>query len=388
MHEPRPLDDVVVVEAGETIAPAYAGKLLAELGATVIRIDRPCGGRLYRTPPLVGRDDTGLPVSAAYLYLNRGKKSVAIDAGADMGRNAVARLLARADVLVEGMEGLDGYAPLRARHPRLIVTAISPFGLDGPYRDLVASDLVVLALGGLLEMVGFPDREPLRLGGAQVQYAAGLSAFAATMAALLHRDRTGAGQLIDVSCFETVAFVEWKSGAYLDADGRVRKRGSESQWLVLPARDGFVGLVYQDGDWPAVQRLTGLAALGDERFATRAGRTAHLDELRRILAPWSSTRTKTAIYHDGQARGIPLGFVATIADLLDSEQYAARGFWVTEDHPFTGPAAYPGLPYRAGWTPARLGRAPLPGEHTREVLGAVARYADDEIDALRSLGAT
>ncbi len=382
----RPLDDLVVVEAGETIAPAYTGKLLAEVGAAVIRIDPPTGGQLYRSLPLVRNDPAGVGVSAAYLHLNRGKKSVGLDLETDMGREALGRVVAHADVLVDGL-GVGrlselGYAHdvLLARHPRLIATSITPFGLTGPYRDLAASDLVVLALGGLLNMVGFPNREPLQLGGAQAQYAAGLSAFTATMAAVLHRDRSGRGQLIDVSLLEAVAFIEWKSGAYFDTDGRLRRRGSESQWMVLPARDGFIGLVYQDADWPAVQQFTRLEALRDERFATRAGRLAHARELREILTPWFSARTKAQIYHEGQARGIPLGFVATIADLLASEQYAARGFWQTVDDPVTGPAAYPGLPYRAAWGAPPPVRAPAPGEHTREVLSALAGYSADELD--------
>jgi crotonobetainyl-CoA:carnitine CoA-transferase CaiB-like acyl-CoA transferase len=379
-----PLDDLLVVEVGEAIAPAYAGKLLAEVGATVIRIDPPAGGRLYRSAPLAGRDHAGLGVSAAYLHLNRGKKSAGLDLGTGPGREALGRLVAGADVLIDGLgvgrlsECGHPHNALLARHPRLVVTAITPFGLTGPYRDLAASDLVVLALGGLLNMVGFPDRAPLQLGGAQAQYATGVSAFTATMAALLYRDGSGRGQLIDVSLVETVAFTEWKSGAYFDSDGRLRRRGSESQWMVLPARDGFIGFVYQDADWPAVQRFTQLPALRDERFATRGGRIAHARELREILTPWFSARTKVQIYHEGQAQGIPLGFVATIADLLASEQYAAHGFWQTVDHPDLGPATYPGIPYRAGWAAPPPVRAPAPGEHTREVLGAWAGYSEGE----------
>src|SRR6185437_3458077 len=141
------------------------------------------------------------------------------------------------------------------------------------------------------------------------------------MAAVTYRDRSERGQLIDVSLMETVAFVEWKSGAYYEADGRVRRRvGNHSHWLVLPALDGYVALVYQDQNFPGLQQLTGIEALNDERFATRPGRAQYADEIRELVAPWFASRKKLDIYRDGQAEGIPLGFVATIDDLLNSPQ--------------------------------------------------------------------
>jgi len=378
---PLPLDDLLVVELGDMIAPAYAGKLFAELGARVIRVDDISGGALCRTEPLVGTDQTGQKVSAAWLHLNRGKQSVTCQMSTPGGCELLDRLFAKADVVIDGL-GVDElaelgfpYANLQERFPRLVIAAITPFGLTGPYRDLAASDLVVTALGGLLNMVGFPEREPLELGGSQTQYAAGMSAFTGAMAAVTYRDRTGRGQLVDVSMHETVAFVEWKSGAYYEADGRVRYRvGNQSHWLVLEANDGHVALVYQDENFVGLQRMTGIEALKDERFTTRVGRGRHADEIRELLAPWFRERAKLEIYHQGQSEGVPLGFVATIEDLLHSPQYAARGFWQELDHPATGPAQYPGLPYHLTGIELSVGRAPIPGEHTdivqREVLAS------------------
>ena len=387
---PLPLDDLVVVELGETIAAAHAGKLLADLGARVIRVDDLSGGRLYRREPLVGRDHSGLKVSAAWLHLNRNKKSVTCRIASPGGREILGRLLERTDVVIDGL-GLDRladlgfpYQSLQDRSPRLIIAAITPFGLTGPYRNLKSSDLVIGALGGLLNMVGFPEREPLELGGAQVQYATGLSAFTGIMAAMHYRDRTGRGQLIDVSMMETVAFIEWKSGAFYEVDGQVRRRvGNRSHWLVLEAKDGYVALVYQDDNLPGLQRLTGIKELEDERFKTRAGRAKHADEIRALLAPWFAERSKLEIYHQGQAEGIPLGFVATIEDLLTSPQYVARGFWQTIDHPATGPAQYPGLPYHLTGVDLPVGRAPIPGEHTEQVLREVLGLSAAEIDDAR-----
>lgn len=387
-----PLDDLTVVEIGDAIAPAYAGRLLADLGATVVRIEDPDGGMLYRSGPRVGHDHTGLGVGTAYLHLNRGKRSVGLRLEAEGADEPLDLLVRNADVLVDGTAcawtrraprlcDVLGSCPLR-----LLTVTISPFGLSGPYRWMRSSDLVVMALGGLLNMVGEPDDRPLLLGGWQDQYIAGTSAFTGLMAALAYRDRTGKGQAVDVSMLEAVAFTEWKSGAYFEAEGRLRRRsGSRSEWLVLPARDGHVALVYQDESWAALQGLSGIEALDQDRFATRACRGRHAAELVELLEPWSRTKRKEEIYHLGQQVGIPLGMVATVDDLLSSPQYREREFWHTVEHPATGPGIYPGVPYKAGWTTAPGVRAPIPGEHTFELLGA-AGYLEEELDELRALG--
>ncbi len=294
---PLPLDDVIAVELGDSIAAAYTGKLLTELGATVIRVDDLAGGGLYRSEPLVGKDATGLKVSTAWLHLNRGKQSVTCATDTPDGREILGSLIGEADVLIDGLkiDALKGlgfpYPLLQERHPGLVIASITSFGLNGPYRDLESSDLVVCALGGLLNMVGFPEREPLELGGAQVQYASGLSAFTGVMGALTYRDQTGHGQLVDVSMLETIAFVEWKSAAYFEVNDIVRYRvGNHSHWIVLEARDGYVALVYQDQNFPALRRLTDIEALDDERFVTRAGRSRHAEEIRDLLAPWFAER--------------------------------------------------------------------------------------------------
>src|SRR5690606_26371105 len=138
---------------------------------------------------------------------------------------------------------------------------------------------------------------------------------------------------------------------------------NQSHWLVMPASDGYIALVYQDADFPGLIRLTGVDALNDPRYATRPDRAKYADEIKAMIAPWFAARTKLEIYHEGQAHGVPLGYVATAKDLLESPQYAAREFWQTVDHPATGPAQYPGAPYRMTGVQPRSGRAPLPGEH-------------------------
>ena len=382
MSQPAaPYDDITVVELGESIAPAYVGKQLADLGATVIRVDDPSGQGLYGFPPIVGTDAAGHGIGAAYLHLCRNKQSVALDLDSGAGRSCLRQLINRADVVVDGL-GVDRLKQLGILHTSLIahantiVTSITPFGLSGPYRDLLASDLVVMALGGLLNLVGAPEREPLSLGGYQAQYATGVCAFTGTAAALLFRDASGDGQLVDVSAIESIAFVEWKSATNFEATGSVRRRtGDHSQNLVMPTRDGWFGLLYTDPNWPQVQQLTGVAALADERFSTRAGRAAHADELRGLLSEWFAQRTKDEIYRAAQALKIPAGTVADVEDVLQSEQYAARDYWQTIDHPATGPLIYTGPGYRiSGYVPPAR-RAPVLGEHTDSLSNPEEEYA-------------
>jgi crotonobetainyl-CoA:carnitine CoA-transferase CaiB-like acyl-CoA transferase len=294
----------------------------------------------------------------------------------------LSQLVERADVLIDGL-GLDRLAEIGLPHdkllerPDLIIVSITPFGLTGPYRDLAASDLVVMALGGLLNVVGAPEREPLSLGGYQAQYATGVCAFTGTAAALQYRDRSGRGQLVDVSALESIAFVEWKSASNYEATGSVRRRvGDHSHNVVLPTSDGWFGLLYTDANWPRLRDLTGIEALADERFSTRAGRAAHAAELRAVLSEWFAQRSKHEIYHAAQALKIPAGMVATVGDLLESEQYAAREFWQTIDHPATGPLTYAGPGYRISGYVAPVERAPVLGEHCAELGDAVTAHEE------------
>ena len=217
-------------------------------------------------------------------------------------------------------------------------------------------------------MVGEPDREPLRLGGYQAQYVSGLSAFTGTLAALHVRDATGRGQRVETTIQESVAFVEWKSGIYYQANGQLRRRGGrDAQWIVLRCADGFIAFVYQDDNWPGVMKLIGDSRLSDERYQTRAGRLAHREKLRKIFEAWTEHRPKLEIYHTAQAHGIPCGMVSDMADLLETPQYQERRYFETIDHPSTGAVRYPGLPCSFSGTRPLSRRAPLLGEHTREI---------------------
>ena len=211
-----------------------------------------------------------------------------------------------------------------------------------------------MALGGMFNLVGSPEREPLLLGGYQAQYTTGMCAFTGTAAALLYLTALGRGQLVDVSAMESIAYLEWKSASNYEATGSVRRRtGDRSHNLVIRTRDGWFGLLYTDPNWPQVCELTGVAALHDERFSTRpdARRTPTRSRtVERLVRAAHQTRDLSR----RPGLKVPAGMVATVDDLLESPQYAAREFWQTIDHPATGPLRYPGPAIPSAATRPRL----------------------------------
>jgi crotonobetainyl-CoA:carnitine CoA-transferase CaiB-like acyl-CoA transferase len=388
----QPLDDLHVVELGSGIAGAFCAKLLAGFGADVVKVEPPAGDATRRLGPFAD-DVPGPERSLLFLYLNTGKRSVTLDTASPTGRSLLAQLVAGADIVVDtlGLGVLAGlglpYEQIAVLNPGAIVVSISPFGEDGPYHQYVGTELVLLALGGLLKMVGEPDREPVRLGGYQAQYLTGISAFTGALAALHARDRDGLGQWIPVSAQESVAFTEWKSSVYEQATGKPRQRGGrQSQWTVLRASDGFVAFVYQDDNWPQVIGLIGDERLADERFRTRAGRLAHREEIKSLLEGWTRRHPKRDVYHRAQAQGIPVGLVADMADLLDSPQYRERAFFAEVSHPATGPMPYAGLPARLNGERPAVSRAPLLGEHNLAVYGSDLGLSSTDLVRLHERG--
>ncbi len=348
------------------------------------------GDPLRRTPPFAdGVSDA--ESSLLFMQLNTNKQSVTLDLEPPLGRDTFRRLVAAGDIVVDSsgrgrLAGLGlGAATFTETSPSTIFTSITAFGEESDYADYRGGELVLLALGGLLHMVGEPEQPPVRLGGHQAQYATGLSALTGTLAALLERDCSGLGQLIEVSVLESVAYTEWKSGIYFQHEHRVRRRGGrDAQWLVLPCSDGFVGFVYQDEDWVHVQELIGDPRLADACFATRAGRLKQRQDLGHTLARWTRQRTKLEVYHQAQARHIPVGMVATIADLMVSPQYQERRYFEPIEHPRTGAARYAGIPATLDGDRPALRRAPLLGEHNEQVYRDVLHLDADHLARLRA----
>ncbi len=207
------------------------------------------------------------------------------------------------------------------------------------------SEFTALALGGLLDMIGEPDRKPLRLGGHQASYAAGLSVFTALMALLAERDAGRRPPPARVSLIETAMWVNWKAIAGIDDAGRPPTRqGSESEFQVVRCLDGWIAVVFSVTQFENLRELVNSPSLHQQKFATREGRLKHMRELYRYLEPWFAVRTRAEVYHEAQARGVPLGPVCAPADLITDPQNVARGFIVPLADASVSGARVPRLP--------------------------------------------
>jgi len=221
------------------------------------------------------------------------------------------------------------------------------------------SELAIQALGGLMHMIGEPERKPLKLGGHQASYAAGLTAFTGLAAALAAREAGQRPPPVRVSLAEVMQWVNWKAASGAAAAGTSPGReGKASEFQVVPCRDGHVAVVYTVTQWPATRALIGDPRLQDEKFSTRAGRRKHIAELYGIITPWFADKTRAEIQKMAQATGVPFGPIFTPAELLEAEQYVARGFLARMAHPDFGTLLIPQLPVQ--WNGRSFAPRPAP----------------------------
>jgi len=339
----RPLEGLRVVELARILAGPWAGQLLADLGAEVIKVERPGSGDDTRSwgPPFVG-DAEG---SAAYFHAcNRGKTSVAIDLDSAEGQAEVRTLAADADVLIENFKvgglrkyGLDPQS-LLALNPRLIVCSITGFGQTGPYAERAGYDFMVQGLGGIMDLTGEPDGEPQKIGVAYADIFTGVYATTAILAALRGRDVTGKGAHIDMALLDTqVAVLANQAMNYL-VSGEVPHRLGNRHPNIAPyqtfaVEDGFVIIaVGNDRQFRSLCRALGLEALADDpRFATNAARVTNRGALEEQLSPVLRQRGRDPLLAELAAVGVPAGPINDLAQVFADPQVIARGMRIDID---------------------------------------------------------
>ena len=403
---PGLLDGVKVLDLTHYIAGPYCTKLLSGLGADVIKVERlEIGDGVRWLGPFASEMEipagNRAPEDGAwFLYLNTAKQSLALDLKSKEGQLVVLELAAKADILVEnfapgGIESLGlSYAELEKANPALVVTSISNFGQTGPYRDWKASELNLYALGGLMNITGEPEQEPLKEGMPLAQLGAGQNAFAATMAALMYAEETGQGQRIDVSIAEYATNILENALMQFSYSGqeysRVGNRGyGRAAWGIYPCQDGHVGIIAgPDHRWPEVARIMEREELADERFLSRAGRLEFADEVDAYMLPFLIDNNKLDIFKAGQEAGLGFSFVATMQDILQMEQLLDRDYFVELEHPVAGKLTYPGAPIipEKGVNAWVFRRAPLLGEHTSQALNSWLGYSNDQVSELVQAG--
>jgi len=402
MSLPKPLAGLKVLSFEIQVAGPYCTMMLADQGADVIKVERPGSGDTARggAPMLTGED--GERRSGYFLRFNRNKRSITLDLKQESGRDLFRQLAAESDVVVENFRPglLDemglGYADLSADHPELIYASISGFGsmegFTGPYSGRPSYDIVAQAMGGLMHTCGQADGPPTWLGVALGDIVSGMNAAHAISLALLQRERTGVGQYIDVSMYDTiVALADRSVNAYALA-GDVLHRGRErymAPWGPFECSDGWVALIVAtERDWgrfcaaidrPDLETAEG-ATSGPERAAAMDG------ELGDTIRAWFAARTRAEATDRLLAAGLPVGPVQTAEDIHACPQIAARELIVDVPDPVVGTARLVGTPFKLSGNTTPIARAaPLLGEHSDDILAELG-HDPAHIAALREAG--
>ena len=420
---PAALDDIRVLDLTGQLGQ-YAGKLLADLGADVIKVEPPAGSPARTAPPFY-HDDPDENRSLDFWYFNTNKRSVTLNLRCEDGQELFRRLLATADVLIESFP-LDEAAALlpsneelRALNPRLIHCSITGFGTWGPHAEWASADLVAVAMSGILTLAGYPDRPPTMPPANQGFLAGGIQAAQGILAALFHRDRTDRAQNVEVSMQEALMLAQETAMQFWDMRRELRKRQGDLRLLpgvgTYECADGhvymMVGVPGFGAPWSALARWMdeeGMAAdLMEERWQQLLGGTdlrsltalltqpeklaemmtqfAHVND---VLIDFIRSKTKQQLYEEGQRRRLLIGPVNSARDLLENAQLRAREWYQQVEHPELGTTVtYPGPPYRHGETPARIRRRPpLLGEHTAEVLTTDLGLTREQVSMLMAAG--
>jgi crotonobetainyl-CoA:carnitine CoA-transferase CaiB-like acyl-CoA transferase len=393
-----PLAGIKVVDLTRVMTGPYATMMLGDLGADVVKIERPGKGDDTRGwgPPFVDGE------ASYFLSINRNKRSLAIDLKSDAGKDVLARLIADADVLIENfspgtMQRLGfGQEEVLTKHPSLVYASISGFGQTGPGRNRTAYDLIVQGMSGMMSITGHPGGLPTKLGIPIADIAGGMFAAYAVVAALFARERDPErrGQYIDTSMLGgQVALLTYQAGI-LFTTGKVPEMLGNAHPIVAPydtypTSDGYVNIaVGNDGIW---QRFCAAMALGDvaedERFLTNAGRITNLPELNRIMTDVLGRYPTEEVVSRLDAAAVPCGPINDVRQVMDDPQVRDQELVRQVPHSTLGDVTVTGFPYHFSGTPLenRYG-PPLLGEHSREILGELG-YDEDVIERWCAAGA-
>ncbi|MEQ3554263.1 CoA transferase [Pseudonocardia nematodicida] len=390
-----PLDGVRVLDVTQVMAGAYCSLLLADMGADVVKVERPDRGDDTRGMG-TNRD---IEASPAFNAMNRNKRGVALDLKSARGVEIMRHLVLSADVLVENFRPgtLDrlglGYQELHALRPELVYCSISGFGSTGPYAAHGGFDLVAQAMSGLVSVTGHPGTDPVKLGVPVCDLNAGLFGAYGVLSAYIHRLRTGEGQLVDTSLLEAgIAYTVWETAALFSTGEVAGPIGSahrlSAPYEIFPTADGWIALGAANArNWERLCAVLEAPEFADDdRFADNGSRMANRPQLVDELSRRFRTRRRDDWLERLRAAGVPSGPVNDMAEVYADPHVRARRMVGSTDHPVLGEVRHIGPPVKLSATPARVERpAPLLGQHTREVL-LEAAVAPSEIDDLLADG--
>jgi formyl-CoA transferase len=404
---PAPLTDIRVLDLSRILAGPWCGQVFADLGAQVIKVERPGKGDDTRAwgPPFI-KDRSGQDTAdAAYFQCaNRAKKSVTIDIAKPAGQALVRELAMHSDVLLENFKVGDltrydlGYEQIRTLNPRIVYCSITGFGQNGPYRDRAGYDFMIQGMGGIMSLTGerdeLPGGGPQKVGVAIADLMTGMYSAVAVMAALWERKSSGEGQHIDMALLDTQ--VAWLANQNLNflISGEAPQRLGNAHPNVTPydayrTQDGDVIVATgNDGQYARFCRAAGLEALIDDpRFVNNAARIHHRDALKALIAPAMLSRTTAQWISLLEPLGVPCGPINRLDQVFADPQVKHRGMRVEVPHPVSGTLPLVANPIKFSRTPITYNEPPpLLGQHTEEVLRTVLGKSAAEIRSLREQG--
>ncbi len=400
----QPLQGIRVLDISRALAGPFCTMMLGDLGADVIKVERPGRGDESRSwgPPFVGEPSEAYPgESTYYLAANRSKRSVTVNLKNPEGQEIIKRLAAVSDVLVENYltGSLDkmglGYEQLHALNPRLVYCSISGYGRTGPYAGKGGYDFILQAEGGIMGITGPVEGPPFRVGVSIIDLTTGMFASTAILAALRARDMTGEGQLLDLSLLDSsAAILANVASNYLIGGVEPRRMGNAhfniAPYEVYRARDRWLTLgALNQRQWENLCAVVDRQdIIPDPLFATNQDRVTNRESLAEVLNEAFAARDARDWIAKLHQVGIPSGVINTIEDVFNHPQAEDRNLKIELEHPTAGRLAFPGPPYKFSGTPAEAHRPPpLLGEHTGEVLVELLDYSPPEVDELHELGA-
>ncbi|MFB4391088.1 MULTISPECIES: CaiB/BaiF CoA transferase family protein [unclassified Pseudomonas] len=401
------LSHLRVLDLSRVLAGPWSGQILADLGADVIKVERPGSGddtRAWGPPFLKDAQGENTSEAAYYLSANRNKRSVTIDFTRPEGQRLVRELAAKSDIVIENFKvgglaayGLD-YPSLKAVNPKLIYCSITGFGQTGPYAKRAGYDFMIQGLGGLMSLTGRPEGDagagPMKVGVALTDILTGLYSTVAILAALAHRDQSGVGQHVDMALLDVqVACLANQAMNYLTTGVAPRRLGNAHPNIVpyqdFPTADGdFILTVGNDGQFRKFAEVAGHPQWADDpRFATNKQRVANRGELIPLIRQATVFKTTAEWVSQLEQAGVPCGPINDLAQMFQDPQVLARGLAVNIAHPLAGSVPQVASPIRLSQTPVEYRRAPpLLGEHTDAVLGDVLGLCAEALGRLRADG--
>jgi formyl-CoA transferase len=393
----RPLEGMLVLDLGQIYNGPYCGLLLSFMGSRVLKIEPPEGDVVRRRK----REVEPYPL----VMLNSNKESVVLDLKHPHGKALFLRLVRQADVVVENfaagvMDRLGlGWEVLQAENPRLVYGTGTGFGLTGPYRDLPAMDLTIQAMSGIMNATGFPDRPPVKAGPAVCDFLGGVHLFGGIVSALLHRERTGRGQRVEVAMLEAAVMALASAlGVYMDGeDTRMPARTGNrhpalamAPYNVYPTNDGYVAIfTASDRHWDSITRVLGREdLLSNPEYASTPDRAARMEEIDAMVEAWTRQRGKDDVLSILTKAHVPCAPVRTAREVANDPHLASREAWTDVEHPRRGKTRVPNSPIRLhGSAPSIVHRpAPLLGQDTDRVLAELLGLSTAELAALHAAG--